>query len=77
MIGVLGHSVESGARCSRAGCIAPAAWAILWRNPKIHSKDRQKTWLACVEHREYLEEFLSARSFPLRVVRFDELEQPS
>ncbi len=53
--------------CSRAGCELAAAWAILWRNPKIHPDDRRKTWLACEEHLAYLREFLAARSFPLEV----------
>lgn len=72
MIRMLGEPVHSGAQCSRAGCTSSAAWSILWRNPKIHSSDRQKTWLACAEHREYLEQFLAARSFPLRVMPFNE-----
>lgn len=54
--------------CSRAGCAAVAGWRIEWRNPKIHSEDRVKVWLACDEHREYLSEFLAARDFPVRTV---------
>lgn len=54
--------------CSRAGCTAVAGWRIEWRNPKIHSEDRVKVWLACDEHREYLSEFLAARDFPVRTV---------
>lgn len=53
--------------CSRAGCSERAAWAIDWRNPKIHAEDRRKTWLACAEHLDYLREFLAARDFPLTV----------
>jgi hypothetical protein len=55
------------ATCSRAGCRADALWRIDWRNPKIHSADRTKTWVACDEHRDYLREFLIARSFPVAV----------
>jgi len=55
------------AECSRAGCRASAAWAILWRNPRIHAADRRKTWVACDEHVSYLREFLSARDFPVEV----------
>ncbi|SJM60622.1 hypothetical protein CZ774_10060 [Frigoribacterium sp. JB110] len=40
----------------------------MWRNPKIHSADRRKVWLACDEHVTYLREFLASRSFPLEVV---------
>ncbi|KQX06946.1 MULTISPECIES: hypothetical protein [unclassified Leifsonia] len=53
--------------CSRAGCDETAAWRIDWRNPRIHTGDRGKTWLACDEHVEYLREFLAARDFPLTV----------
>ena len=55
------------ATCSRAGCHAAAQWRIDWRNPRIHAADRTKTWVACDEHRDYLREFLAARSFPVTV----------
>jgi hypothetical protein len=55
------------ATCSRAGCRADAQWRIDWRNPKIHTADRTKTWVACDDHRAYLQEFLAARSFPVAV----------
>jgi hypothetical protein len=69
VIGSLGAVPAGG--CSRAGCREAAAWRIDWRNPKIHSADRVKTWLACDEHVDYLREFLAARSFPVRVSAFD------
>lgn len=53
--------------CSRAGCRQRASWRILWRNPKIHTEERRKTWLACEEHVDFLREFLAAREFPLEV----------
>lgn len=53
--------------CSRASCQEPATVRIEWRNPRIHSPERIKIWLACDEHRSYLEGFLSARNFPLRI----------
>ncbi|MEE2569062.1 hypothetical protein V1638_06580 [Pseudarthrobacter sp. J64] len=49
------------AHCSRKGCRAPAAWQLLWNNPKIHTPDRRKIWLACPEHRGWLEEYLQQR----------------
>lgn len=49
--------------CSARGCQADAAWSLLWNNPKIHTPDRRKTWLACEEHRETLGEFLDVRGF--------------
>ncbi|WP_127819686.1 hypothetical protein [Microbacterium sp. CPCC 204701] len=53
--------------CSRAGCRACAQWRIDWRNPRIHSADRTKTWVACDDHRDYLRGFLEARDFPVVV----------
>src|SRR3546814_9495841 len=46
-------------------CALPisAAWALLWNNPKIHTPERRKTWLACEAHRESLGDFLAARNF--------------
>ncbi len=58
------------ARCSARGCTRSATWALHWRNPRIHSADRRKTWLACDDHRVTLEEFLSLRGFPLQVEEF-------
>ena len=49
--------------CSARGCRADAVWALRWNNPKLHTPDRRKTWLACDEHRESLGDFLRARSF--------------
>ncbi|WP_308420922.1 hypothetical protein [Microbacterium faecale] len=40
----------------------------MWRNPKIHTPDRRKVWLACAEHADYLHDFLASRAFPVRVV---------
>ncbi|KKI16499.1 MULTISPECIES: hypothetical protein [Leucobacter] len=60
--------------CSRAGCADAATSAIRWRNPKIHSEDRRKTWLACDAHLEVLRDFLAARDFPLAVVPVSELD---
>jgi hypothetical protein len=49
--------------CSARGCREPATWQLLWNNPKIHTPERRKTWLACAEHRESLASFLGARGF--------------
>ncbi|WP_104134176.1 MULTISPECIES: hypothetical protein [unclassified Cryobacterium] len=69
MIG-LGRPLESST-CSRADCRNTGRWRLDWRNPRIHSADRVKTWLACDEHVEYLREFLAARDFPLTVSALD------
>jgi hypothetical protein len=49
--------------CSAKDCRQPATWALRWNNPKIHTPDRRKTWLACDAHRDHLGGFLSARGF--------------
>jgi hypothetical protein len=49
--------------CSAKGCRNPAAYALLWNNPKLHDPQRRKTWLACPDHRTSLSEFLDARGF--------------
>ncbi|WP_121251361.1 acetone carboxylase [Nocardioides ferulae] len=54
--------------CSAKGCQAPATWQLLWNNPKLHTPDRRKVWLACDDHRESLSDFLGARGFLKDVV---------
>lgn len=49
--------------CSAKGCTGDAAWALRWNNPKIHTPDRRKAWLACDGHRESLTSFLEMRGF--------------
>ena len=49
--------------CSAKGCQEDASWALLWNNPRLHTPDRRKTWLACEQHRESLSDFLGARGF--------------
>jgi len=49
--------------CSARGCQAEATWSLLWNNPKLHTPDRRKTWLACDAHRSTLTDFLGARGF--------------
>jgi hypothetical protein len=49
--------------CSARGCQEPAVWSLLWNNPKLHTPERRKSWLACDVHRSTLSDFLSARRF--------------
>ena len=49
--------------CSARGCRRPASFDLRWNNPKIHTLERRKHWLACGDHRETLSAFLSARGF--------------
>lgn len=59
--------------CSAKGCREPAAWGVLWNNPKIHRPERLKVWLACDAHRETLEEFLSRRDYFQRTIPADDV----
>lgn len=61
--------------CSAKGCRASAVWVLAWNNPKLHTPERRKTWLACDEHREHLSQFLSVRGFLKDVVTLEEWEQ--
>jgi len=47
-------------------------WGLLWNNPRLHTADRRKVWLACDDHRESLADFLRARGFLQDVVPVDE-----
>ncbi len=54
--------------CSAKDCRESATWQLLWNNPKLHTPDRRKVWLACDAHREPLSSFLGARGFLKDVV---------
>lgn len=60
-------TTDSQPKCSRAGCAESATKVISWRNPKIHTIDRRKQWLACDEHEAFLVDYLSTRGFYLGV----------
>ena len=49
--------------CSAKGCSVTAVYDLRWNNPKLHTPDRRKSWLACEEHRTTLGDFLQARGF--------------
>lgn len=59
---------QGQAPCSAKGCQAPATHELLWNNPKLHTPERRKVWLACEEHRRSLSDFLAARHFLRDVV---------
>ena len=52
---------DGPAVCSRKACRQPARWRLLWNNPRIHTPERRKTWLACGDHRDWLEDYLQTR----------------
>lgn len=61
---------ETGIQCSAKGCRLPAQWRLRWNNPKLHTPDRRKTWLACDVHRQPLGDHLGARGFLREVEQF-------
>lgn len=61
--------------CSARQCTEVARWAVVWRNPRIH-QTREKTWLACEGHKEFLTEFVALRGFPHRVIPAADLGEP-
>ena len=54
--------------CSAKGCRAPGVHAVIWNNPKLHTADRRKVWLACDEHEKSLADFVALRGFLLEVI---------
>lgn len=69
---MIGLDGPAEGRCSRAGCTDAAEWNVNWRNPRIHSEDRVKVWLACAGHVEYLRDYLATRNFPVVVTPLGE-----
>jgi hypothetical protein len=61
--------------CSARDCRAAARWELRWNNPRLHTPERRKTWLACDEHRDSLSAFLQARSFLRETVPVENGEQ--
>ncbi len=61
--------------CSARACGAEATHAVLWNNPKLHDPARRKVWLACADHREYLADFLRARTMLRDVVPVAEIPE--
>lgn len=57
--------------CSARGCRSAATFELRWNNPRLHTPERRKSWLACDEHRAQLEQFLEARHFLRETVPFD------
>lgn len=66
---------EESPICSAKGCRADAVWVLAWNNPKLHTPERRKTWLACEEHREHLSQFLGVRGFLKDVVPLADWEE--
>lgn len=56
--------------CSAKSCRRAATWQLIWNNPRLHTPEREKTWLACGDHRESLAQHLGVRGFLRRVEPF-------
>ena len=61
--------------CSAKASRNAAARAPQWNNPKLHTPDRRKVWLACDDHRTSLGEFLSIRGFLVETVPADAIPE--
>ena len=75
MIGTQPRREAQGLVCSAKGCREAATDAVVWRNPRLHTADRRKVWLACGEHREHLREFVQLRGFLIEVVPVEALTE--
>lgn len=60
------------APCSAKGCTESALWDLQWNNPKLHTPERRKIWLACENHKASLSDFLGSRGFLKEVVPHEE-----
>jgi hypothetical protein len=70
---VTGSSATDEQVCSAKGCRAQARHAVVWNNPKLHTAERRKVWLACDDHRQSLADFVSVRGFLIEVVPVESL----
>ena len=61
--------------CSAKGCRSAATSALLWNNPRLHTPERRKVWLACEVHRESLGDFLGVRGFLRDSVPVEEIPE--
>lgn len=69
------HSDNAIVSCSAKGCRTDATFGLLWNNPKLHTPQRRKVWMACEEHADSLREFLSRRGFLKGTVPVSEITQ--
>lgn len=67
------HEPPSDLVCSARGCGARARWGLRWNNPKLHTPERRKTWLACDAHRQSLADHLSVRGFLRETLSVEDL----
>ena len=70
-----GRSGPGAQICSARGCRRPATWALRWNNPKLHTPERRKVWLACDDHRQSLADFVALRGFLIEVLAVEDLTE--
>ena len=70
------HEPSPDLICSARACGAPAAHALRWNNPRLHTPERRKTWLACAAHLTSLSDHLQVRGFLREVVDPAQLPAP-
>lgn len=70
------HEPPGDPVCSARRCREHAVWALRWNNPRLHTPERRKTWVACEEHRQHLTEFLELRGFLRSTVPLEALSGP-
>ena len=58
---------QDRAVCSAKGCHSDAVHVLVWNNPRLHTPEREKTWVACEDHRGSLAQHLDVRGFLRRV----------
>ena len=73
VLGLQQHEPPGDPVCSARRCREHAVWALRWNNPRLHTAERRKTWLACDEHLGHLTEFLQLRGFLRDTVPLDDL----
>ena len=64
---MIGSEGPDELQCSRNGCRNPATVNVNWRNPRLHSPERVKVWLACDEHRVFFLDYFENRGFPVSI----------
>ncbi|MCI9887711.1 hypothetical protein JT358_04425 [Micrococcales bacterium 31B] len=67
-------TADDSPQCSSKGCREDATVAVRWNNPKIHTPDRRKIWVACPAHVETLSAFLNLRGFLRDTVPLSDME---
>lgn len=66
---MLSQGPQEGA-CSARECTKQAERIIRWRNP-ANPRPRFKEWPACLEHVDYLANYMRYRGFPYEIIPWE------